>query len=205
MTTERLDAFRASLKINLTGRDNRSHPFMCDGSPLDCKLFVVGLNAATKLSRPFWTYWDQSGLQKKKFIEDYVAQRGHLRGARRRIELIADGVGYQRTLDTNIYFHSTRTAKELRRIHKDHRVFEFIFKGIKPKIMLAHGRQAVQFFRERCPDFIEDTECPQKVTFQGFVVDLLCSPHLCLVSIERTKKIAAILAGALANQCIRQP
>jgi len=42
-----LREFRVGLKTHLT--DPHSRPFVCTGSPLECRAFIVGLNAATRL------------------------------------------------------------------------------------------------------------------------------------------------------------
>lgn len=37
----------------------RPHPFVCSGNPLECKIFIVGLNAATgmKAEEAGWQLW----------------------------------------------------------------------------------------------------------------------------------------------------
>jgi hypothetical protein len=45
-----------------------ARPFVCTGSPLNCRSFIVGRNAATRLSKPFKSYWsDQDGVDRKAF------------------------------------------------------------------------------------------------------------------------------------------
>ena len=53
--TATLQQFRADLERYLL--NPRARPFVCDGSPLQCRSFIVGLNAATELTQPFDAYW----------------------------------------------------------------------------------------------------------------------------------------------------
>ena len=51
-------------------------PFVCDGSPLDCRVFLVGINPATEMSGNFWDFWDDdSGFNKEKWRERYDEER----------------------------------------------------------------------------------------------------------------------------------
>jgi len=64
-----------SLKTLMNG-DSFLRPFISNGSPLDCDSFIVGLNPATELPKPFWSYWDSNnGFNKDVWFKDYVSQR----------------------------------------------------------------------------------------------------------------------------------
>ena len=57
----------------MTPKDAR--PFLCEGSPLDCEVFLVGLNPRT--TTPFWLYWDVSyGCKKQEWRKAYLTERG---------------------------------------------------------------------------------------------------------------------------------
>jgi hypothetical protein len=61
-----LAAFRKGLLDRLS--DNHARPFVCHGSPLECRVFVVGLNAATRLDQPFTAFWsDETGFDRDAF------------------------------------------------------------------------------------------------------------------------------------------
>jgi hypothetical protein len=63
--------FREGLVERRQGENTR--PFICDGSPLRCRLFIVGLNAATILKRPFLDFWsDGGGLDRDAFMMEYL-------------------------------------------------------------------------------------------------------------------------------------
>lgn len=54
-----LQTFQKELEA-LIGKPTDLRPFVCDGSPLACKVFVVGLNPASEMDGNFWDYWDSS-------------------------------------------------------------------------------------------------------------------------------------------------
>ena len=61
-----LGEFREQLSALMVDRTER--PFVCDGSPLQAQVFVVGLNPATTLREDFWSFWDDSaGFDRGKF------------------------------------------------------------------------------------------------------------------------------------------
>ena len=101
---------------DLLARDPSARPFVCDGSPLECVVFIVGTNPATKMERSFKAFWDpDGGFNKSAWLDEYERLREE-EGKRRRspsrniIEKIvgaAPGVGY---LETNVF--STPTANE---------------------------------------------------------------------------------------------
>ena len=54
-----LGEFKAGLDAYLA-KGAYARPLVCEGSPLKCRSFIVGLNAATRLSNPFLCYWSNS-------------------------------------------------------------------------------------------------------------------------------------------------
>ena len=62
--------FEAAL-AELVGRPSDLRPFVCDGSPLDCEIFIVGANAATAMG-DFWDFWHPGvGMDKAAWFEAY--------------------------------------------------------------------------------------------------------------------------------------
>jgi len=103
-----LREFKAGLDARVA--DPYVRPFVCTGSPLDCRSFIVGINAATRLNT-FSSYWSNiDGLCRKKFEADYDKVRSR-RGNRPVIEAIAGKIGP--CLETNLYAIPTKKAKQL--------------------------------------------------------------------------------------------
>jgi uracil-DNA glycosylase len=178
-----LDEFRSKLERELERElpSPYSRPFVCAGSPLECRIFIVGVNPAREVEKLFWNFWsDSRGFKKAEFIRELKQLPGGLTKTRKNIERVADAAGQAVTLDTNIYLQPTPTAGELPKEHMKTDVIEYLLKTIRPKVVLAHGRKAGEFFRKRCRDFVDDGETPQKVTWDAWQWQflLLCSPHL---------------------------
>ena len=183
-----------------------SWPFLCCGSPLKCRIFIVGFNPARKVEKRFWSFWtDSRGFKKAEFIRELDKLDGGLTLTRERIEIIANAVGQRVTLNTNIYSKSTRKKRELPKKDRKTDVIEYLLKTIRPKVVLAHGVPAKKFFRRHCRDFVEDSVTPQKITWDAWQWQfrLLCSPHLSFrrwkhqEADEEAERIGQALADAL--------
>ena len=195
--------FSIALEQCLREKDSYSHPFVCAGSPPIGGIFVVGHNAATRLSEPFCNYWSkEGGFKKSKFLDDYRSQprrEGRLKGARLRIEEIAKVVGPENLLDTNIYTHSTETENDLKKENKGTEVFEFLLSTLKPQVVLAHGWKAIKFFRKRA-GVANATPYPQIADFEGHKFALVCSRHLSRIAVDAARDIGANLQKELRSR-----
>lgn len=205
--SEQLREFRSQLE-KIEGRlpSPISWPFLCDGSPLKCRIFIVGFNPARKVEKPFWSFWtDSRGFKKAEFIRELKKLDGGLTLTRERIEIIANAVGQRVTLNTNIYSKSTRKKRELTKKDRKTDVIEYLLKTIRLEIVLAYGTDAKDFFRKHCRDFVENSVTPQKITWDAWQWQfrLLCSPHLVFrgwkhqEANEEAKRIGQALADAL--------
>jgi hypothetical protein len=123
-------------------------PFVCIGSPLDCSVFIVGLNPATK--GEFWPYWTKvSGFDKKRWLADYKEERRKQRKlsgkktqevspTRRIIERVVDA-SQVKCLETNLYAVPTASIAELKETDRSTACIEFLLDAIKPQVLLLHG------------------------------------------------------------------
>lgn len=57
--------FEADLR-DLMGSPFHDRPFVCDGSPLDCQVFIVGINAASSMTEDFWDsgFWVMDSIRR---------------------------------------------------------------------------------------------------------------------------------------------
>jgi len=54
-------------KIRELPEHHEARPFLCEGSPIGCKIFLIGLNPSTPIS--FWPYWSvEYGCKKKEWL-----------------------------------------------------------------------------------------------------------------------------------------
>ena len=94
-------------------------PFVCEGSPLNCQVALVGYNPATSLSADFWDFWDaESGFDKERWFETYKQERAaeplkegrtrrrQISMTRQRIELFLNGLDTS-CLETNLYWDAS--------------------------------------------------------------------------------------------------
>lgn len=196
--------FRSKLGQLLPSPNSR--PFLCDGSPLDCRIFIVGTNSAREVEKPFWSFWsDPRGFNKAEYLRELERlPRGPTR-TRRNIEIVACAAGPEITLDTNIYLQPTPTQGQLRKEDQTTDVIEFLLEAIRPEVVLAHGRKAKKFFAKNCPDFVDDNVTLRRVTWGPWrwQFRLLCSPHLGFrgrtnqAAAEEAERIGRALAEAL--------
>lgn len=150
----KLYEFEAQLNNKLISIEN-PRPFVCDGNPLESRIFIVGFNAATEMKAQFWDFWSvETGFNKEKWFDAYVQERAlkplkpgktrrnKVSNTRQRIEWILSEITDFKCLETNLYMTATTEAKELNKNLMDASVFNFLLESIKPKFLLIHGADA---------------------------------------------------------------
>ena len=126
----------------LIGVPSALRPFVCEGSPLDCEVFIVGYNPATQMDGDWWRYWDPKyGYHKKEWFRDYLAQRGGLSKTRSKIEDIVRGLSGVRVVEANI--DARPSAKKSAYPKPVTEPFDFLISVCRPKVVIAHGTDAV--------------------------------------------------------------
>lgn len=154
MQTE-LDEFERELR-SLVGDPTNTRPFICEGSPLACKIFLVGFNPATALDAGFWSFWRPGyGFDKQSWFKTYLAERAAkplkpgksfrpaISPTRRNIQAFVDGAAPVHVLETNIFAMPSETAPELALRDRQSAPFKWLVERIKPLVIVAHGSDAV--------------------------------------------------------------
>ncbi|MDZ4689710.1 hypothetical protein [Terricaulis sp.] len=149
-----LDDFQHQLEKAI-GRSATSRPFVCEGSPLDCGVFIVGFNPATDMSADFWKFWTPGyGFDKAAWFDAYKAEslnkplrpgktrRTAVSPTRRVIEWICEAASPVRCLESNIYSTATPDMNSLGHEDRDAAIFRFLVETIKPSVIVAHGKDA---------------------------------------------------------------
>lgn len=152
-TNQRMQVIEAALRPLMQGVEGL-RPFVCDGDPSTCRIFIVGTNPATGMPQSFWDYWEaERGFNKARWFADYrAAQRAQgerirlISPTRQRIEWLVESVKPWECLETNVYSKPTRMAAELRLKDRQNRILEFLLDAVRPAVVLAHGRAAHRFF-----------------------------------------------------------
>ena len=129
----------------------KARPFVCEGNPFECEIFIVGFNAATEMKSEFSKFWDDAkGYDKKEWLEEYKNEipkqrKRKISPTRERINRISEAAKPLLCLETNIYAMPTPKAKDLKQLHKSTALFEFLLQEIKPRVVFVHGVKAIRF------------------------------------------------------------
>ena len=152
--------FEKNLREKLKNYE-KPRPLICEGNPLECEVFIVGINAATEMSKDFWSFWSKkNGFNKYEWFQSYILERkmkplkpnktkrNKLSPTRQRIEWITESIKPIKVLETNLFVKPTTKANELTSKDKDSSVFEYLLETIKPKIIFIHGNEVIQHFEK---------------------------------------------------------
>ncbi len=155
MTAMSLQTFQEELEA-LIGKPTDLRPFVCDGSPLDCKVFIVGLNPASEMDGDFWDYWDSGrGFDKTRWFEAYKnsrrerplnpgkKRRNKVSNTRRVIEWIAAGLMPGKILETNSFAKANEVYADLAERNRSTAPFNLLAESLKPAVIVAHGKDAM--------------------------------------------------------------
>lgn len=124
------------------GRPSALRPFVCEGSPLDCPVFIVGYNPATRMDGDWWRHWDdRHGFRKADWLQAYRAQRARPSKTRARIDAIVAELAGIRVLEANIDARpSARKAEYPKPVTAP---FDYLLRQCRPRVIIAHGTDAV--------------------------------------------------------------
>ena len=163
----------------LVGRPSMLRPFVCEGSPMDCEVFIVGYNPATRMEGDWWRYWDSGyGYRKSAWFSEYLSQRGKPSKTRTRIEDVVRGLPGVRVLEANI---DARPSAKMSEYPRPITIpFDFLIDTCRPKVVIAHGTDAVAHLQH------------WKAT-----ISLIECKHFIYVGRERTAQILAETRRAL--------
>jgi hypothetical protein len=152
-------------------------PFVCEGSPLMCEVFLVGLNPRS--NTPFWPYWRPPyGFHKDAWLEAYQRQEGRLSRTRQQLERLVQTLAPIRCLETNVFATSSRRLSDLSHDHRKTLVFDFLLSAIRPKVLLVHGRIARQHLECRAGGAALPLNEFRTVDLGSGSIDVLASHHL---------------------------
>lgn len=139
----------AALMKSFIGDPSSGRPFVCSGSPLDCRVFIVGQNPARDTAN-FWKFWsDEAGMDRVRWRQHYLA-KGPLSPTRKRIERLAELIDAP-ALETNIWCAEARSGARLSQSARSTAVFEMLLEEIRPAVVIAHGKHASALMAELRP------------------------------------------------------
>jgi uracil-DNA glycosylase len=147
MDVTALDEFERGLRARI-GSPVFVRPFVCEGSPLECRAFIVGSNPATALSLDYWSFWERGyGFHRTIWAEASRAQRreagrAEITPTRRMLGRIMKEAAPVRCLDTNVFSTPTPAERDLGPELRRTDVFDFVLDAVRPAALLAHGKEA---------------------------------------------------------------
>jgi hypothetical protein len=176
-------------------QSTESWPFVCDGSPLSCTAFLVGINP--RMPVPFWPFWSESfGFHKDDWIEKYRSQTGgKFSNTREYIELLLETLAPIRCLETNLYHNWSPRLKDLPKTDRRTDVFDFLLRTIEPRLLFVHGRPAICYLEKRTACVLKLGQL-QQVVLDGRSVSVFPRYHL---SFQFGKRQCAILGEQLRD------
>lgn len=180
-------------KIRLFSNEgDSSRPFLCHGSPIGCKVAIVGINPATKT--PFQKYWNvETGFNKDGWLAEYMQQHGRLMPTRDRIERLCRALAPLRCLELNLYSHPSRNEAELPRRHRNTELFEFMLSVAKPQVLIVHGDSPNKHLSRLLGTSLRKSLFTSAKCF-GHAVDVFAAErHFCLVSHKYVEDIGEII------------
>jgi hypothetical protein len=200
-----LEQFQHDLE-DLIGNPTDLRPFICEGSPLACKVFIVGFNPATELSRSFWDFWQPGyGFQKAQWFEVYKQERrektlplnrkrrNEISNTRRVIEWMIEELSPTKCLETNIYARPTTQAHDLHPSKRITKPFDFLLDTIRPGVIFVHGQDAVKYLETKYSVQLKQYDLTHIQTAWGNV-NIMAAPHLSRGwSEKRAREIAQVL------------
>ena len=195
-----LRPFREGLEASIR-TDRAVRPFVCDGSPLHCRAFIVGINAASDVS--FWRFWDdETGFDKKRWYDLYRAQRAGVdkkpvSPTRQRIGRIVCAAAPGPILETNLYSVATAKAGDLKENDKRTDAIEFLLREVSPRILLLHGKAVKEHFERLCGHTL--TSCFSSATIYGRPVKIAAVRQLAYVSYEGASKLGETIRSLVAE------
>ena len=150
----------AEFELKLTeliGRPTDLRPFVCEGSPLACEIFLVGFNPATAMKADFWNFWHPGyGYDKAAWFQRYLEERAakplkpgrtrrqKISATRRIMDCFVEGAAGARVLETNIFAAASDDMKSLDPASREVAPFRFLLDVVRPKVIVVHGKAAVE-------------------------------------------------------------
>lgn len=155
-----------------------SRPFICDQTPFDCPIAIVGINPAT--ATPFWDYWSiDQGFDRAGWIAKYIANQASRRNQTRiRIERLVRALHPIRVIELNAYPYSTPSERVLTPEMRDIRVFELMLRVAKPKVIFVFGKSPARELSKILQVPLLTKEGPTLCTFANQSFTVIAESHL---------------------------
>jgi hypothetical protein len=127
----------------IIGKPSKQRPFVCQGFPSNCSVWIVGYNAAT-CGGDWWRFWSsENGFALASWRSDYDARR-KARGkgpSATRLRIDRFRAAIPNILETNIFATPSTNMANMPTSNTD--AFDLLLATFKPDTIIAHGVPAV--------------------------------------------------------------
>ncbi len=194
-------------------KDLNLRPFVCEGSPLKCKVFIVGINPATQMDDDFWSNWnDNEGFLFQEWFKKYQETKEKtpkknkkaVSPTRNMLNKIKEILKCP-ILETNVYPVATEKANLLKKEDKKTDIFRYLLENIEPQFIWIHGDKAIEAFNKEFSQEIvkidikrAKVEDIKDVKIGERQIKMIATQHLSYqFSIENAQKIANFISKNL--------
>lgn len=155
-------------------------PFVCEGSPDQCTVVVIGENPATELNVDWWEYWDESrGFLFDKWTAEYQQSRirsGQAAVSPTRLRLNRLRERGVRCLETNVFLNERLEGPGKGTSNAD--LLDLALSSLPGlRFLIAHGRTAHKYLQQKAP-------------LPSTILKVFCTRHFRLESYEALDRIA---------------
>jgi len=133
------DAMKGIINQTVSNR-----PFMCDGSPLNCDVLVIGYNPST--STPFTPFWTvTNGCDKEGWLKEYAKKNNiNMKPTRKRLEILSKNIqsvgnGKHKLLEANLYPYGAPSKAKLPKGLHDTKWIKYLLDTLDYKAIIALG------------------------------------------------------------------
>ena len=182
-----LKKFRTEMQQRLSEQqlDNvKVRPFICSGSPLNCKIMMVGYNPAREVNLDVFDtdiWHDDIGFDRESFAEHYdiASYNDDLQWNRNHIfqQNLIDEISNHPVIET--YLYSVITAKKtlLSPQHKHTHLFDWLYGILKPVLIITQNMDVIKYFeREANKTLVTNTF--NAITYRDLHCVILPISHL---------------------------
>lgn len=159
-------------------------PFICSGSPLDCKIMMVGYNPAREVNLEVFDseiWHDQTGFDRERFAEHYdiASYNDDLQWNRNHIfqQNLIDEISNHPVIETYLYSVITPKKTLLTEQYKQTHVFDWLYRMIKPVLVITQNIDVIKYF-EKEADKILIRNTFNAITYRDLHCVILPISHL---------------------------
>ncbi len=131
-------------------------PFICSGSPFNCKIMMVGYNPAREVNLSVFDHdiWDdQMGFHRDNFAEHYdiASYNGDMQWNRNHIfqQNLIDQLCNYAVIETYLYSAITPKKALLESELKHTMIFDWLYGVIKPTLMISQNIEVIKYFERQ--------------------------------------------------------